>query len=511
MSGKSFKEIKDMSFDELWRYCFSEFGAWILSILGALGIAFSNYTGLASLLQTIANGALAATKVGLGFLHGISIAAGAICGGAMNLIMFRDLLDDFLWRFIKRKDENGEWTVKPKPEFKNNTSRVKYVVGILAFVLSGLLYGAMAFAISSTSPIAILGIIAGILVGGLSTIQELETWLSDEEWNKRDPKAPADPIGTKGTKIFGLTLTTAEVIVLSLLFAAGFVTFLTHFHVPVIIALTVGSAVAVPTGLFTQKTFYKPSLTRFCNGFRDRFKALKTETKAPGFGLAFAIVNGLVNGALAYVGMSMLIGVIATAVGVAAPPLGAVLAIGIVVAIIAATASMILGMEFWIKKMPKKKPENIAAVAENDEQDNKPLLDDKNDHNDDPDLGATNVTDPTKTQGRESLNSSITGSDTMSPAVGDDSDSSSKEEASDTEATQPNADATQVQPSTADMLNTFGHFQAARVAEAALPAGKPANDRTGAGLAYVSHFKPANRGDRQSHAIRHNINRASVG
>lgn len=354
MFGKLSTKLRGFSLQEIFAslgHYLAAFGAWIFSLIGALGIALQNYLGLIALLQSIGHGAMTATKAGIGIAQTLGILLGGVCGGVVNLFINLPLLKSFIGRFTG---------AKPKPEFASNAERAKYWLGIAVFIVTGLLYGAMAFSFGAIGALAMLGIVAGAFVAVISTIQEMETWL--EKFDKADPLKPADPTGTRTSRVIGKTLSIGAIIALSLLFTMGLASFLSGVGVPMIPALVVGGALSFSAGLFTEYTFYNKFITNFCNNVSEKWKNFKA-SRLPVLGGIIAVLNGTVNAALAYVAITMLFGLLVGA-GVAAPPLGAVMAVGIVVALFAGVASTLLGMDFWISNMKKKPVVDEAADSE---------------------------------------------------------------------------------------------------------------------------------------------------
>ena len=67
------------------------------------------------------------------------------------------------------------------------------------------------------------------------------------------------------------------------------------------------------------------------------------------FGLSCVVTNAFVNGALTYSGIELLVGLILTA-NIALPPLMIITSIAAVSALFAGSASLILGLDFWIEQ-----------------------------------------------------------------------------------------------------------------------------------------------------------------
>lgn len=307
----------------------STFGTWILSTLGGLGIALQNVLAVISLLQGVG---LAATQVGSAFMHIIATALGGLCGGLVNFFINYDTLSNFFKRL------NGEIAVKAN---LTTSEKLVYWLGVGVFVITGLLYGATAFAFGPLGALAVLGIVAGILVAVISTFQEMEVWLQKYDEGYKDPVET----GSTQSKVIGKIITIGSVISLSLLFTMGIATFFIGIGVPIIPALAVGFGLSFTAGAFTEYVFYNNAIGDFCQNLEKKWHAFKT-SRWPALGLVISVANGIVNGALAYIGMGLLIGLLVSA-GVAVPPVGVIIASSIVVAIFAAIASTILGINFW--------------------------------------------------------------------------------------------------------------------------------------------------------------------
>lgn len=162
----------------------------------------------------------------------------------------------------------------------------------------------------------------------ISTIQALKKW-----WLHLTP-----------SRCLGLFITVGNVFALSLLFGISFATFLVSVGVLAFPALITGLSLGFTVGAFTQFRFYEGFLTDFCAKITKRWNDLLKSPKW-GFGVGVVLTNATINGVLSYTGVVLLQGLLVAA-GLTAPPL---LALGIVVAVFAGAASLLLGADFWIK------------------------------------------------------------------------------------------------------------------------------------------------------------------
>jgi hypothetical protein len=339
----------------------------VLAFFGAAGVGLQNYMAVTALLQGISNGAIAMTKVGLGIMHSIAIAFGGICGGLVNLFLNIELLESF-WERITKKNKPAD----AAPVVLSGWQKFSYWFGSGLFVITGVLYGLTAFAFGPVGVLAALGIASGILVAGIMTIQELETWL--QGFDKMDEKKNLTlkqrwlewkNAVTKG-KVVGSVIAIGNVVALSLLMTLGMATFLMGVGVAALPALIVGLAVAFTIGAFTEYYFYNKFLSEFCDKIKARWTTFKEETKYPVMGAVCCSINALVNGALTYVGVTMIAALLASA-SIAVPPVGIIIAVAVTVAVFAAAASFILGLDFWTRNMKKPAIAAPANVKQDDE------------------------------------------------------------------------------------------------------------------------------------------------
>lgn len=345
---------------------------YLLSLLGAAAVGLQNYMAIMSLGASIGSAALAASKAGLGALQGIAIAFGGVCGGVVNLFINMGLLKKFFKRFKPKKAGAPENEKKPLTGWQS----FSYWFGSAIFVCTGILFGLTAFAFGSVGALAALSIAAGILVAGIMTIQELETWLErfDDIEEETEPKSFYQLfIDWKNSlttgKVMGILIAIGNTIALSLLFTLGLATFLTGVGAPLLPALISAFVVAFTAGAFTEFYFYHNFLGKFCENISAKWAAFKNSAW-PVLGAICSGINAAVNGVLTYVGIIMLVALLA-GTGVAMPPVGVIIAGAVVAAIFATVASFILGIDFWTdNKYIKKIKEYFTS---------KPVDDKKND------------------------------------------------------------------------------------------------------------------------------------
>lgn len=160
-------------------------------------------------------------------------------------------------------------------------------------------------------------------------------------------------------KACGHMIAAGNVLALSLLFTLSIVDVLIAVQVAAFPALIIGLAVAFTFGAFTEFYFYNFFLAKFCNKFDEKWEKMKSTKYAP-LGYACITTNAFVNAALTYAGVGLLSGALVLA-GIAMPPLGLIIGLSAVSAIFAGSASFILGMDFWIRKMSPKEDEMVTV------------------------------------------------------------------------------------------------------------------------------------------------------
>ena len=295
---------------------------------GALGTSLQNFMAFVAFLGQTSN----ITSFLINLLSGVV----SVSSGLVNLCMNIDLL----WSFAQRL--SGEKKSYPGKGWQ----RFKYYAGSAVFITTGLLFAFTAIAFSPVGTLAILGLVAGVFVGLIMMIQELETWISgfteeQEEvsfveglsnwWN-----------GLTLGKSAGLIISLGNVLALSLLLTAGLTVFLMSVGVPVLTAVIAGFAVAFTVGAFTEFYFYNAFLSKFCDKFKQKCEELLASDYAV-LGITSIFINAAVNAALCYAGVFMLSGLVLSA-GIAFPVLG----LAIVAAFFGGLASLLLGSSFWI-------------------------------------------------------------------------------------------------------------------------------------------------------------------
>lgn len=159
-------------------------------------------------------------------------------------------------------------------------------------------------------------------------------------------------------KACGHLIAAGNVLALSLLFTLSIVDVLIAVQVAAFPALVIGLAIAFTFGAFTEFYFYNFFLAKFCNKFDEKWEKMKSTKYAP-LGYACITTNAFVNAALTYAGVGLLSGALVLA-GIALPPVGLMIGLAAVSALFSGSASFILGMDFWIRKMS---PKEVADVV----------------------------------------------------------------------------------------------------------------------------------------------------
>jgi hypothetical protein len=337
--------------------------AYFLAGLGALGVALQNYQAVEIFIKGLSVNALSANLWWQAATQVSAIGAGGICSGMVNFWMNVELLEGF----FKRITSNEEYQYK-----KLNLSTletIQYFGGILVFVVTGILFGLMAFTFAMTGPLAILSFAAGIFVACIMTIQEVETWLNSYEQTTEDAIAPLSNIELMG-KWLGHIIAIGNVFALSLLFTLSVAQGLIALEVAALPALIIGFSIAFTFGAFTEYYFYNFYLADFCKNFITKWEQINSIPNA-WFGFACVTINAFVNAAQAYAGIELLTGLLLTA-NIAAPPLALVVTIAASCAFFAGAASLILGLDFWIRQNPVKKAPEVKypdVSSANDELD----------------------------------------------------------------------------------------------------------------------------------------------
>jgi hypothetical protein len=315
----------------------------ILSLLGAAGTALQSYMAVAGFIQGLLHVAFAASRAGIGLTHGLAAVLGGFCTGIINFSINTELLDSFIHRILH----------KPSPEL-SGWQKFRYWLGCGVFILTGILFGLTAIAFGPTGPLAIVSLTAGIFVAIIMMVQELETWLESFDNPDNLPKKSLKELfyewknSLNNGKLLGFVISIGNVVALSLLFTVGLCTFFTGMGVAALPAVAISFGLAYTCGAFTEFYFYNRFLSAYCDKFSDNWKKLM-EGPYPYLGIACAATNAVVNGILAYVGVMMIISLLAAA-SLAVPPLTVMIGIAATLAVFAGAASGILGMNFWLKK-----------------------------------------------------------------------------------------------------------------------------------------------------------------
>lgn len=259
---------------------------------------------------------------------------------------------------ILKKTADSNHT-KPAAPVLDTVDTIKYWLGTLVFVATGIIFGLTAFAVAATGPLAILAILTGIFLAWIIVAQEVETWLAsfdNEEENKKTMLARLKEWWQELTteKAIGLLIAIVNVIALNLLFTAGVVSFLTLSWIgtPVLPALIIGLCLSFTCGTFTELFFYKTFLPDFCGKWKEKLHNFWQAKFSP-LGLFVSLANAFANGALVCFGIKTLAILFATAIGIAAPPVGIVIAACVLLGVAAGLASFILGLAFWTGNINK--------------------------------------------------------------------------------------------------------------------------------------------------------------
>jgi hypothetical protein len=319
--------------------------AYFIAVLGALGGALQNYIAVNLFLKGIVGGALSLSHIFAGFRQVMALGFGGVCSGMVNFFINVDLLEGFLERLTRNKPGTPlqGWV------------KFSYYAGIFVFVVTGLLFGMTAFTLGMATPMAAFAVVSGVFVAIIMTIQEVETWLQGFD----DPKTPAKrnlrdmflewkSSLTPGTML-GHVIAAGNVVALSLLFTLGLAEVLIALQVAALPALIIGISISFTFGAFTEFYFYNFFLAKFCDQLIKNWHAMKATVYAP-FGLFFIASNAVVNAALTYSGVGLLTGLL-VATGIGLPPVGIIIVLGAVSAFFSGSASLLLGMDFWIRKM----------------------------------------------------------------------------------------------------------------------------------------------------------------
>ena len=120
---------------------------------------------------------------------------------------------DLLEKFFKRMTSNDEYRYQTLTAWE----RVQYFGGIFVFMVTGIIFGLMAFTFAMEGPFAMLSIAAGVFVAAIMTIQELETWFLSYD-NTKAASAEEITWARYFGKSIGHVIAVGNVFALSLLF-----------------------------------------------------------------------------------------------------------------------------------------------------------------------------------------------------------------------------------------------------------------------------------------------------
>ncbi len=309
--------------------------SYLLSALGAAGVALQNYQAV----ELFVKGTIPLSQWSYTLTQAIALSAGGLCSGMVNFWMNIDLLEGF----FKRMKSDKPYRYKQLKPWE----KVQYFGGIFIFSVTGVLFGLTAFTFAMTGPLAMLSVAAGIFVAAIMTIQEIETWLSSYDQTEQQKKETLTALQQIG-KWCGHLIAVGNVVALSLLFTLSLAEGLMLFQVAALPALVTGFLVAFSFGAFTEYYFYNVYLSEFCKNFGEKWLEMMAMPNAL-VGLLCVLTNAFVNAALTYSAHGLFTALL-VATNVMLPPVAAITALFAVSAFFAGSASLVLGMDFWIKK-----------------------------------------------------------------------------------------------------------------------------------------------------------------
>lgn len=335
----------------------------IISGLGAVGVALQNYPGVFLFINSLTKNIIPVSQASTALIHTTALATGGLASGMVNFWMNVELLDGFFTRMTE-KDEEGNYKYIQEYKKLSGWQQFQYFSGIAVFIITGILFGLMAFVFAMEGPLAILSIVAGLLVAGIMTVQEVETWLLsydklfkaldaknqsiEEEIEKEVPLSFWQRVG----KYCGHFIAAGNVLALSLSFTLGLMQSLMFLNVAALPALIIGLSIAFTIGAFTEYFFYNTYLAEFCQNLGEKIEKMMA-IKHAGVGIFFITTNALVNAALTYAGVELLAGLVVGA-SISLPPVAVITALATIAAFFAGTASFILGTAFWIRQNEAK-------------------------------------------------------------------------------------------------------------------------------------------------------------
>jgi len=341
-------------------YTYAHVFSRVLSGLGALGVALQNYQAVELFLK----GMTSASKYSA-HIQAAAFASGGLCSGAVNFCMNVKLLD----AFIERLTSGDDYFYKQLTPWE----QAQYFAGIAVFVVTGILFGLMAFTFAMEGPLAMLSIGVGLFVAAIMTVQEVETWLNAwDKWAKAKLEGATEEENLTDLQLIGKwcghIIAVGNVFALSLTFTLSLAESLMALSIAANPAIIAGFAVAFTFGAFTEYYFYNEYLADFCKNFGDNWELMMNSPYAL-LGLLTVSTNAFVNAAVTYSALELLTALLLTA-SIALPPVAMITAISVASAFFAGSASFILGMEFWIgdaSPKPEKEQAKPPVHAANDE------------------------------------------------------------------------------------------------------------------------------------------------
>lgn len=317
----------------------------LLAGLGAAGVALQNYKAVELFLKSVTSASQYSTYA----IQAAAIGAGGICSGMVNFKMNMALLDDFSARLIKLQNYDA-YVKEGYFDYKNASlqQQVKHFSGSFIVIVTGVLFGLMAFTFAMGSPLAMLSLMVGLFVTAITMIQELEAWLA--AWDPKNASGVLSGWPQSFGEWCGYLIAVGNVLAFILMFTLALAETLIFLQVAAVPAIIIGAAVSFIFGGFTEYNFYAPYLTKLCGEFGSKCQAMmKTDWAAAG--LLFISVNAFVNAALTYASLELLTALLVSA-SIALPPVAVVTALSVVLTLCAGGASFLLGMNFWIGQAP---------------------------------------------------------------------------------------------------------------------------------------------------------------
>lgn len=313
-----------------------------LAALGAAGVALQNYPAVVLFFNGLAQGIIPASHWLNVSIQLAAFGTGGLCSGLVNYWMNVELLEGFFQRITGNESYAYQ---------KLNTlwQQLQFFGGIFVFLVTGLLFGLMAFTFAMEGPLATLSIAAGLFVAAIMTIQEIETWLSSYD-QTRSVETNLTLWQQCGQWI-GYIIAVGNVFALSLLFTLSLAQALMAMQVAAFPALIAGLAIGFTFGAFTEYFFYNYYLSDFCQNFAENWTRMQAIPQA-WLGFLSVSINAFVNCALTYAGVELLSGLLVAA-HIALPPVAAITALAVFSALFAGSASFILGLAFWIRQSPQ--------------------------------------------------------------------------------------------------------------------------------------------------------------